>query len=659
MGVVIAGTSSNGSSVRRDVTVGRSLNSGSDGISATGDDFLNRTQEEDRYSSSAGYGILGSLGFRMGDRQSISFTGFQNYSAEDEVTRARRIVDDTSGSGEFGNFAGPGSLPSGALQSTPFGATAATFQALDNITPLRRTLTLKQAVGHHEFGNEESPFEIDWLYSVSDAIEERPGTRTAFFSQLDFTDPRIQDIQGAVFDPSLGEILTQSDIFGINPALSQTFRETLETREDSVNRRLDLTLPVFSGDDGNSFKIKIGGNDFEKNREVRGRFFTYNIGQALNDRLANENGGQFGIDFLEGFNGVLDPNGNPIFNGFANNNLSNGIFIEENTTSGNTVRNVDASTELSALYMQGSVVLGRWEIITGARYESEDRTFEVLQGLNPAGTVVPRTTISNAYVLPGITINRSFGDDEEFLLTGAWSRTVARPTFFEFAPIRTVDQASGDVFQGNPNLQDTLIDNFDLRWEWKPDAESQLAVSVFHKSLDSPIAQAFNLGDKTFINGEKGLFQGVELEVQKRFLQYWTATSNFTFIDSQLEFQQPPTGLVTTTFDGQPNYILNCALGWADEELGLSATLNYNLTGSYLTAVPLGVDEPPVRREAYNQLDLIVQKRFEFDHGVGIVTLNFGNLLDSEDTEFFDGTDLVFRSFKPGRSFGLKFDYEF
>ncbi|MDP4624823.1 MAG: outer membrane beta-barrel protein [Akkermansiaceae bacterium] len=659
MGVVFAGTSSNGSSVKRDVVVGRSLNSGPDNVSGSSDDFLNRTQVEDRYTSSAGYGVLGSLGFRMGDRHSISFTGFQNYSAEDEVTLARRINDNTSGSGQFADFAGPGSLPSGALQSTPFGATAATFQALDNITPLRRTLTLKQAEGHHEFGDEDAPFEIDWLYSLSDAVEERPGTRTTFFSQLDFTDPRIQDITGAVFDPSLGEILTLSDVFGINPALNQTFRETLKTTESSTNRRLDLTLPIFSDDDENSFKIKIGGNDFEKNREVRGRFFTYNIGQPLNDRLATENGGQFGIDFLEGLNGLVDPNGDPIFNGFANNNRSDGIFIQENTTSGNTVRNVDASTELSALYMQGNIVFGRWEVIAGARYESEDRTFEVLQGLNPAGTVVPRTTITNDYVLPGITITRSFGDDEEFLLTSAWSRTVARPTFFEFAPIRTVDQASGDVFQGNPNLEDTLIDNFDVRWEWKPDAESQLAISAFHKSLDSPIAQAFNLGDKTFINGEKGSLQGIELEVQKRFLEYWTVTSNFTFIDSQLEFQQPPSGLVSTTFDGQPNYIFNCALGWADDESGLSATLNYNLTGSYLTAVPLGANEPPVRREAYNQLDLIIQKKIEFDHGVGIVTLSFGNLLDSTDTEVFDGTELTFRSFKPGRSFGLKFDYEF
>lgn len=658
LGLVTAGTSSNGSAAERDVTVGRSLNPGPDGISGTPDDTLNRDQEEDRYTTSAGYGILGAFGVRYKNRHEINIMGFRNHVAEDEVTQARRIDDDTSGSGQFADFAGPGRAPTGDLQSTPFGATARTYQALDNITPLRRTLTLKQIQGHHEFGDEDHPFEIDWMHSQSDAIEERPATRTVFFSQLDFADPSIQDLDGEVYNPTLGQVFTLSDIYGINPALSQTFRETLSTNEQSTNQKIDLTLPIYNdGDD--YFKIKIGGNDFTKDREVRGRFFTYNIGQGLNGELANANGGQFGIDYLNVLNGTLDPNGNPIFNGYANNNLSNGIFIEENTTTGNTVRNVDAGTAVTAAYLQADMSLGRWQIIGGARYETEDRSFEVLQGLNPAGTIVPATTISNDYILPGITLKRMFGSEDEFLFSAAWSRTVARPTFFEFAPIRTVDQSSGDAFQGNPNLEDTLINNFDLRWEWQKDADSSLAISFFQKSMDSPIAQAYSLGDRTFINGEKGSLQGIELEIQQRFFERWLISSNFTFIDSLLEFQQPPTGLVTSTFDGQPDYIFNFALGWDNADSGLSATLNYNLTGSYLTAVPLGAAEPPVRREAFNQLDLVVQKRFKLGQGVGIVTLNFANLLDSTDNQVFDGTELVYESFKPGRSIGLKLEYQF
>ena len=653
LGVVLAGTSSNGDEATRDITFGRSLNPGPDGTSATADDFLNRTQDENRFMSYAGYGLLGSIGLRAGDRHEVSFTAFRNHRAEDEVVQARRIRDQNS---SFGNYAGPGTNT-----STPFGATAATFQALDSITPLRRTLDLLQATGHHELGNEDHPYELDWQYSRSSSLEERPGTRTSYFSQLDFTDPSIQNIPGAVYNPSLGQVYTLWDVFGLNPAASETFRETLRTSEESANSRIDLTVPVWH-DEEDWFRLKVGGNHFDRTREVRGRLFTYTIGQSLNDQLGSVDGGQYGIDFLNWLNGIIGPNGLPIFNGHANGNTSGGIFIDEDTASGNTVRNVDAGTTVTAAYLQGDLQVGDWNIIGGVRYESEDRTFEVLQGLNPAGTIIPLTSIKNDYLLPAININRNFGDEDQFKTTFAWSRTVARPTFFEFAPIRTVDQASGDTFQGNPSLTDTLIDNYDLRWEWTPEPTSLLAVSLFHKQLDSPIAQAYSLGDRTFINGDSGSLQGIELEARKRFLDHWTIASNFTFIDSQLEFQQQNvfgSQTVSTTFDGQPDYIFNLMLGWDHEELGLSATLNYNFTGSYLTSVPLGAAEPPVRRDDYHQLDLVLQKRFELSHGVGIVKLNFGNLLDSTDTQRFDGTDLIYSSYRRGRTYGLEFEYRF
>ena len=106
LGVVVAGTASNGDTIQRGVTVGRRLESGPDNLTGTDDDRLGRTQTEDRYTASAGYGILGSFGLRYKDRHSISVMGFQNHEAEDEVTQVRNIRD--TNFAEFEEFVGPG-----------------------------------------------------------------------------------------------------------------------------------------------------------------------------------------------------------------------------------------------------------------------------------------------------------------------------------------------------------------------------------------------------------------------------------------------------------------------------------------------------------------------------------------------------------------------
>ena len=117
--------------------------------------------------------------------------------------------------------------------------------------------------------------------------------------------------------------------------------------------------------------------------------------------------------------------------------------------------------------------------------------------------------------------------------------------------------------------------------------------------------------------------------------------------------------LVNTTFEGQPEHIFNLNFGYDNPDTGWATNLVYNFTGSYLTGVPFGTQDRAVRRDSFSQLDLIVQKRIDLWDGVGIVKLKCGNLLDSTDREFFEGTDLVYRSYKPGRNFSLSFTFEY
>ena len=48
------------------------------------------------------------------------------------------------------------------------------------------------------------------------------------------------------------------------------------------------------------------------------------------------------------------------------------------------------------------------------------------------------------------------------------------------------------VLIGNPDLQRTLIDNLDLRWELYPSTSELVSVSAFYKNFTNPIELVIN-----------------------------------------------------------------------------------------------------------------------------------------------------------------------
>ena len=660
VGGVLAFTREAGDQVREDVQVGRGLNFGSDSIpgsdgSPDAEDFVVRTQTEDQYSEYLNWGILLGAGIKVGENHEIGFTGFRNTSAEDEVSLGRKIK--TIG----GSF--PEYLPS---DSNPFGAGAYTYQAFDSINPLFRELETLQLDGTHKFGPDDRQFRLDWMAARSNALEDRPNGRTFYSSQLDFADPRIA-ASGDAYQPSLGTQLTAADPFSSSPPLVVSFRESLKTVEEAANESIDLTIPAWKESDSAFLDFKIGTNHFVRDREVRGRLFTYNVSPTLNNRLLG-GGGTYGVDYRDGIDSPTEPDGSDRFLGWTGpqaNSSSPDLIISEATLLGRTVRNVDAGNEIDAYYIMANAELAGWGLTGGVRLESEDRYYQVLPGLNPTFFVNDeRVVTSNDYALPGITLWRNFGSSDQFKTIFAWSRTIARPTFYEYAPVEIQDQTTGDTTIGNPNLTDTLITNYDLRVDWQATDRDRVSVNLFHKSMTDPIAQAYALDKKTWVNGESGTLTGLEIELARQLGAGFSLTSNYTFIDSLLRYvqqinSQGQSQLVDSTFEGQPENIFNLILGYEHEQLGLRASLVYNFTDSYLVGVPATVESPSIVRDPYHTLDFVISKAFNAWNCDGKVTLKITNLLDSQDTEVFAPTELVYRSYSPGRGLSLSADFEF
>jgi outer membrane receptor protein involved in Fe transport len=242
---------------------------------------------------------------------------------------------------------------------------------------------------------------------------------------------------------------------------------------------------------------------------------------------------------------------------------------------------------------------------------------------------------------------------------------VARPTFLEFAPVITEDQATGEEIRGNPLLEDSEIDNFDLSMAWQASPQSFLQLSLFHKYLTNPITKVLGqrASDGFFIsyaNAESGTVQGLEIEADHRFNENWNIGGNLAYITSQLVPGNAsiPAPIFAETFEGQPNWILNLNLGYALPDHGVTANLVYNYTGEYLAAVTGTQAVPSVVRDASNSLELILRKTFESSWGDGTVTFKISNLLDSPTSFSYENGD-VYSKYYPGREYSLSLSFGF
>ncbi|MCB0627677.1 MAG: TonB-dependent receptor, partial [Saprospiraceae bacterium] len=94
-----------------------------------------------------------------------------------------------------------------------------------------------------------------------------------------------------------------------------------------------------------------------------------------------------------------------------------------------------------------------------------------------------------------------------------------RPTFREVAPFASFDVDGGFLFIGNPNLERTLVDNVDFRWEFYPKPSEMISLSAFYKDFTNPIERTFNPQAPntvlTFSNVAQASLYGAEVEVRK------------------------------------------------------------------------------------------------------------------------------------------------
>ena len=321
--------------------------------------------------------------------------------------------------------------------------------------------------------------------------------------------------------------------------------------------------------------------------------------------------------------------------------------------------------------------------------------------------------IEERRVLPSLGF--TFRPLEGLNLRGAYSQTVARPSFREMGYYVSVEPGSDDLIVGNPQLVLSDVVSYDLRTEYTwGEAGDLAALSAFYKTIDAPIESIIvrdptNLEGsssalyRTFFNNpnEARLF-GVEVEGRKNlgflgpdFAQYFSIGGNFTYInakvgrtDAELARSRaffvavPGDPVKFTSYDkdrrlfGQPEWIANADISFDNPDWGTKVTLTCFAISDILDAAGTAAVSPngsiisfTLDRyiDSFTQLNLIASKTWPVNALGGDVTLkgNIKNLTDSERRIVYDqdqtSSKVAERSFKVGLdySIGLSFTLSF
>ncbi len=459
--------------------------------------------------------------------------------------------------------------------------------------------------------------QVNWRATLSTATREEPDyRRTSYVRDVGTDDPyRI--------------------LINIQPDPKNGGRFFSDLSDVASSFGTDVTLPL--GD----ARVKFGGLIERKEREFNARLLGF-IATPRTD---------FNLYYL------------PLDKVFAPENIGpNGFKISEYTSGTN---NYDAQQRIGAAYVMIDAPLSffgeRFRVIGGVRAE---RSSQTLNSMNFAGTLPIEARLEVTDFLPSVNLTYVAGESTN--LRAAFSHTVNRPEFRELAPFAYYDFNTGTTIYGNPNLQRSLITNYDLRFETFPQAGEIISLSLFYKNFDDAIEQVVvpgnSLGaERTFANARRAWNYGFEIEMRKSlgFLSSafsgFSVTANYARIKSNVDIAGTAIGYARNNrpLQGQSPYSINLGFTYLHPTSGTNVSLLYNRIGRRIVEVATIYDEDVVE-EPRDVLDLVITQNFFENVEVKLTTKD----LLGNDQVFSQGEKLARRNSRAA-TFSLGFSIKF
>ncbi|MBN1465990.1 TonB-dependent receptor [candidate division KSB1 bacterium] len=503
-----------------------------------------------------------------------------------------------------------------------------------NLGYSERQLASLQLNGDHHFMS-LGGLKMDWNVTTSATRQDEPDLR--YFSRY----AMVED----------GEIIRQGTFSNIAP--TRYFR-TLNESKNEIGANFTLPFRQWSGKAAN---LKFGGLYSQKERDFVENRFVYNEGSGARS-----------------FKGDADAF-------FASDNI--GWDMTSQTINGTTyygyklklslspadlrVNDYGAEQEILAYYAMAELPLSnKLRFIGGARYEATNINMASLDTTKADGKIDTKDWLPS--------VNFIYTIHPDMNVRASMTRTLARPNFRELAPYASYDFSAGFTHIGNPLLQRTLIDNYDLRWEWFTRPGEIYGLSFFYKSFQNPIERAFIVTSSnreiTWENVDRAIVLGMEVELRKKLdllssrLSNLSFGTNFSLVQSRIEITEEQLALMrqnnpemesTRPLEGQSPFLLNLNMTYDNAENGLSAHVYYNVFGERLSEWNK-TGEPFVYEQPAHTLNASVYYRVGDN-----IKLKFAgkNLLNAkrQKTQLYQGTDYIFTQFTEGTTFSIGLDY--
>lgn len=367
---------------------------------------------------------------------------------------------------------------------------------------------------------------------------------------------------------------------------------------------------------------------------------------------------------------------------FAEQNFGpNGFVVDDITMPSN---NYTANGFLNAAYiMSTNEVLQKLKLNWGVRVESY---MEELESFTILGSPI---NVDNKYfdVLP--SANLIYSPSDKTNLRFSYSNTVARAEFRELAPFSFFEFESQNMVIGNPDLERTRINNFDLRLEHYPSSGQVLSITTFYKDFTNPIERVFQPGSvaasktASFQNAKGSTLYGVELEARQtlgflgnaRWLNNWTAYVNASLMKSDVKLDRVrfPNNNDSRALQGQSPYLINGGLQYSDKLWSFNAL--YNRIGRRINIVGIGgydnegkfvATYPDIYENPRDIVDLSISRKVLNSRAE--IKLNVADIFNQESVLYQDvngdkiysrNDDQTNRRVKYGTTYNLSFGYSF